>query len=68
MYQSMKDVQYFLSIVYHNLDMQEERQIAAQRCADTELLQRKLDTTVHDEELVRIFELIATVGDALASR
>ncbi|KAF8188420.1 hypothetical protein BJ912DRAFT_1107716 [Pholiota molesta] len=34
MYQSLKDVQYMLSVVYHNLDMQDERQKAAQRHAD----------------------------------
>ena len=68
MYQSAKDVQYLLSVLYHNLDMKDERQNAAQRHSDTELKQHELEMAVLDKEVLRVFELIATVGDALASR
>lgn len=68
MYQPAKDAQYLLSVLYHNLDMKDERQNAAQRHSDTELKQQELEMTVIDKEVLRVFELIATVGDALASR
>ncbi len=68
MFQSAKDVQYLLSVLYHNLDMKNERQNAAQRHSDTELKQHELEMAVLDKEILRVFELIATVGDALASR
>ncbi|KDR81577.1 hypothetical protein GALMADRAFT_263859 [Galerina marginata CBS 339.88] len=67
-YRSMKDVQYMLSIVYHNLDMVEERQEAANRHLETEALQKRLETIVSDEHILEIFDLMATVGAALASR
>ncbi|KAF9480133.1 hypothetical protein BDN70DRAFT_912885 [Pholiota conissans] len=68
MYQSLKDVQYMLSVVYHNLDLQDERQKAAQRHADSENKHQELERQVSDEEIHRMFELVATVGDALATR
>lgn len=67
-YRSVKDVQYMLSVVYHNLDMVDERQAAAQRHSETEALQKRLEMTVTDEDTLKIFELIAVVGSALASR
>ncbi|KAF8959053.1 hypothetical protein BDZ97DRAFT_1839603 [Flammula alnicola] len=68
MYRAMNDVQYMLSIVYHNLDMQDERQDAAKRHIETGDHQQKLEMLVFDEEILKIFDLLATVGDALASR
>lgn len=67
-HRSTKDVQYFLSIVYHNLDMEDERDAAAKRHAETDELQQSLEKIVTDQETLEIFDLVATVGCALASR
>lgn len=67
-YQSMRDVQYFISIVYHNLDMIEESQAVAKRHSETQALQQRLDQIVSDEDILDIFELMGTVGSALAAR
>ena len=68
MHRSTKDVQYFLSVVYHNLDMTNERDAAAKRHEETERLQERLEKVVSDPETLEIFDLITTVGCALASR
>jgi len=68
MYPSMKDVQYLLSVVYHNLGMMNERQNVATRHCRTEEHLRQLEAVVSDDQILEIFELLTTVGAALASR
>jgi anaphase-promoting complex subunit 5 len=68
MYPSLRDVQYLLSVVYHNLGMKNERQDAATRHAWTEEHLRQLEAIVSDDQILEIFELLTTVGAALASR
>jgi len=67
-YRSLKDVQYMLSVVYSNLELEAERDASAKRHALTELRERELEGVVVDEELKNIFELIALIGAALADR
>lgn len=67
-YRSLKDVQYTLSVVYSNLELETERDESAKRHASTELRERELEGVVVDEELNNIFELIALIGAALADR
>ncbi|EDR14280.1 uncharacterized protein LACBIDRAFT_305954 [Laccaria bicolor S238N-H82] len=67
-YRSLKDVQYTLSVVYSNLELEAERDESAKRHASTELRERELEGVVVDEELKNIFELIALIGAALADR
>ncbi|CAA7271729.1 unnamed protein product [Cyclocybe aegerita] len=67
-YGSVKDVQYMLSIVYHNLDMDTERNNAAKRHADTEAHQRTLEFITFDEKIQEILQLSAAIGASLASR
>ncbi|KAF8163271.1 hypothetical protein B0H34DRAFT_694755 [Crassisporium funariophilum] len=65
---STKDAQYLLSVVYHNLGMEKEGNEAAIRHSETEALQRHLETITVDDEMQNIFELVGTVGAALAAR
>lgn len=68
MYPSLRDVQYLLSVVYHNLGMKNERQDAAPRHSTTEEHLHQLEAIVSDDQILEIFELLTTVGAALASR
>ncbi|KAH9484304.1 Cytoskeleton-associated protein 5 [Psilocybe cubensis] len=67
MYRPLQDVQYMLSVVYHNLDMPMQRQAAAERHFETEGLQRRLEMIVSDPEILKIFDLVEVVGSALTS-
>jgi anaphase-promoting complex subunit 5 len=67
-YSSLADVQYFISIVYHNLDMEKERDAAAKRHQESEEEQKRLDAIVVDKDVLAICELLADVGAALAAR
>jgi proteasome assembly chaperone (PAC2) family protein len=64
----MKDAQYLLSIIYHNLDMEIEGNEVATRCSQTEQLQQNMEKAIVDEEIREIFDLVATIGAALAGR
>ena len=67
-YRSAQDVQYLLSVVYHNLGMTKERDDAANRHSQTEEYRRKLESITFDETYQAVFQLVAKVGAALASR
>ena len=67
-FRSMKDAQYLLSIIYHNLDMENEGNEVAIRCLQTEQLQQNMERAIVDEETREIFDLLATIGAALAAR
>jgi anaphase-promoting complex subunit 5 len=66
--EALQDVQYFISVVYHNLDMTNERDAAARRHHATVELRGRLATTVVDEEVEAILDLIGKIGVALTSR
>ena len=65
---SMQDAQYLLSIIYHNLDMENERNEAAIRCSQTEQLRQNMEKAIADEETRELFDLLATIGAGLAAR
>ena len=67
-YRSVKDVQYLLSVVYHNLGMVRERDEVANRHSQTEEYQKGLERITFDPLYHDIFELVAVVGATLASR
>ena len=67
-FRSMQDAQYLLSIIYHNLDMEKERNEVAIRCSQTEQLRQNMGKAIVDEETRGIFDLLATIGAALAAR
>ena len=65
---SAKDAQYLLSIIYYNLDMENEGNEVAIRCSQTEELQKSMEKAIADEETREIFDLLGTIGAALAAR
>ena len=67
-FRSMQDAQYLLSIIYHNLDMETERNEVAIRCSQTEQLRQTMEKAIADEETREIFDLLASIGAGLAAR
>lgn len=65
---SAKDAQYLLSIIYYNLDMENEGNEVAIRCSQTEELQKSMEKAIADDETREIFDLLGTIGAALAAR
>ncbi|KAG5643475.1 hypothetical protein DXG03_000863 [Asterophora parasitica] len=59
---SLLDLQYLLSVVYHNLGMTRERDEAAKRHLETRAQQQKLEASVTDEEMRQILEVIGMDG------
>jgi anaphase-promoting complex subunit 5 len=66
MYRPMMDVQYFLSVVHHNLGQQAECEDAAKRHFATQEMRREIE--VSDGDVLGILEVLRTVGSALAAR
>jgi anaphase-promoting complex subunit 5 len=68
MLQPLMDVQYILSVVYHNLGMETERDEAAKKHFNTKEERDKLEVIVVDNEVREIWEVVSEVGAALAAR
>ena len=66
--QSLMNVQYLLSVVYHNLGMEKQRDEAAQRHLGTDQERRKLENVVVDDDIAKICEVVSLVGAALSIR
>ncbi|KAF8628477.1 hypothetical protein AX15_003988 [Amanita polypyramis BW_CC] len=67
-YRSLQDVQYLLSILYHNLGMSRERNQMAEWHAKTEAEIRRVEEIAVDDEVEQILGIVASIGAALASR
>lgn len=67
-YSSLLDVQYLLSVVYHNLGMGQERDEVAKRHVETQIKQRNLEALVIEDEVQQILEVVGQVGAGLAGR
>lgn len=65
---SIINVQYLLSVVYHNLGLEAKRDEVAKRHLKTVEVKHKLEVVVNDEEVTDIWEVVSTVGAALAAR
>ena len=65
---SLMNVQYLLSVVYHNLGMEKQRDGAATRHMATDEARKKLEVVVADEQVKKIWEVVLQVGAALAAR
>lgn len=65
---SLQDVQYLLSVVYHNLGITAERDEAAARHLGTEEERKKAATTILEPWVLEVWELVGDVGAALAAR
>ncbi|KAJ7940672.1 hypothetical protein B0H13DRAFT_1939292 [Mycena leptocephala] len=66
MHCAVMDVQYFLSVVYHNLGLQTDRDEAAKRHFATQEMRRGLEMS--DEGITGVLEVMRMVGAALAHR
>ncbi|KAJ7452459.1 hypothetical protein B0H11DRAFT_2073533 [Mycena galericulata] len=66
MFHAVMDVQYFLSVVYHNLGLQMEREEAARRHFATQEMRRELEVSA--EGFTAVLEVVKMVGVALAGR
>ena len=62
------DVQYLISVVYHNLEMMNERDGAVARHYSTIEKRANLEVIVVDEEVRDVWKLVTEVGAALAAR
>jgi anaphase-promoting complex subunit 5 len=66
MHRAVMDVQYFLSVVYHNLGLQAERDDAAKRHFAT--LEMRKQVEMSDEGITGVLEVVRMVGATLAHR
>lgn len=67
-YQALLDVQYLISVVYHNLGMEKERDLAGIRHSVTTETANRVQSAGSDREAEEILQTVASVGAALASR
>lgn len=64
----LADVQYIISVIYHNLGMDDEKEAAAARHHRTEEERGKLEMVVFDEEINEVWRAVVDIGIALARR
>jgi anaphase-promoting complex subunit 5 len=67
-FKSLANVQYLLSVVYHNLGLEKQRDDAATRHMTTEEARKKVEVVAVDEQVKKIWEVVSQVGAALAAR
>jgi anaphase-promoting complex subunit 5 len=65
---SLADVQFFTSVLYHNLNMVEERDAAARRHLETEEAMQEAAVVVAEGWIDQVWELVLDVGAAIAKR
>lgn len=68
MFRQLQDVQYLLSVVYHNLGLTKERDAAAARHLKTDAEREKAATVVLENMVTEVWDLVVDIGAALASR
>jgi anaphase-promoting complex subunit 5 len=66
--QPLSDVRYLISVLYHNLGLEKERDEAAERHSETDAHLRGLEAIVVDDEIREILDVVGMVGAALAGR
>jgi anaphase-promoting complex subunit 5 len=65
---SLADVQFLVSVLYHNLDMVEERDASATRHLKTEEEMKEAAVVVAEDWINQVWELVLDIGAALAKR
>jgi len=65
---SLADVQFLVSVLYHNLDMVEERDASATRHIKTEEAMKEAAVVVAEDWIDQVWELVLDIGAALAKR
>jgi anaphase-promoting complex subunit 5 len=66
--QPLMNVQYLLSVIYHNLDLEKQRDEAAKRHMATNDAKKKIEIIATDDQVKNIWEVVLQVGAALAAR
>jgi anaphase-promoting complex subunit 5 len=62
------DVQYFVSVIHHNLGNISERDKAAQQHSSLEAERARMETVAFDDQVDAVWRLVSDIGVALASR
>ncbi|KAI9458485.1 hypothetical protein F5148DRAFT_1001378 [Russula earlei] len=65
---SLADVQFLISVLYHNLNMVEERDAAATRHLATEETMQKSAVVVAEDWIDQVWKLVLDIGASLAKR
>ncbi|KAH9027662.1 hypothetical protein EDB84DRAFT_1272610 [Lactarius hengduanensis] len=65
---SLADVQFLVSVLYHNLDMVEERDASATRHLETKEAMKEAAVVVAEDWITQVWELVLDIGAALAKR
>jgi anaphase-promoting complex subunit 5 len=65
---SLFDVQFLISVLYHNLDMVEKRDAAAARHFKTEEAMQEAAVVVAEDWIEQVWELVLDIGASLAKR
>jgi len=65
---SLADVQFLISVLYHNLNMVEERDVAATRHLKTEEAMQEAAVVVVEGWIDQVWELVLDIGASLAKR
>jgi len=65
---SLADVQFLVSVLYHNLNMVEERDAAATRQTKTEEAMQEAAVVVSEDWIDQVWELVLDIGASLAKR
>jgi hypothetical protein len=66
--QPLSDVQYLISVFYHNLGLESGRDDAAKRHFETDADLQRREAIVVDDEIRQILDVVGMVGGALAGR
>lgn len=62
------NTQYLLSVVYHNLGMEKQRDEAARRHIATDEERKFLENVAVDNDITKIWDVVSLVGAALSIR
>jgi anaphase-promoting complex subunit 5 len=65
---SLADVQFLVSVLYHNLDVVDERDASAMRHLGTEEAMKEAAVVVAEDWINQVWELVLDIGAALAKR
>ena len=65
---SLADVQFLISVLWHNLNMVDERDAAAARHLATEGAMKKAATVVAEDWIGPVWELVLDIGACLTKR
>lgn len=64
----LQDVHFLISVVYHNLGMEPERDVAAKECHVIQKQREDLDGLVMEQWMSDVWDIVMKVGAGLAAR